>query len=317
MSAIDRRSSAGAPPLGGIIHAAGVLDDGALVQLSPERIAAVLAPKVAGAWNLHAHSVERPLDWFVLFGSIASVVAVPGQAHYAAANAALDAVAQYRHALGLPAVSISWGPWAEVGMAARGAARRSIASRVPPLAPERALAALERVLAAKSGATHVVIAEGLESAIASAAARRPPAEMQINLLSRLARVPGGERRERIAQYLREEIATALGLPDAPAIDGDRPLQELGVDSLMAVEVSRALSAASGRRFAATLLFDYPTVNAISAHLSRELFPETAAAHTPAERGDTFVAEVATMSDEAAAALLEERLAAFDVDRLTR
>src|SRR5258708_11587520 len=107
------------PPLRGIIHAAGVLDDGLLLNLDRERLAAVMAPKVEGAWNLHALTLNRPLDFFVLFSSVASALGSPGQGSYAAANAFLDALSQHRRTLGLPSLTINWGPWAAVGMAAQ------------------------------------------------------------------------------------------------------------------------------------------------------------------------------------------------------
>jgi acyl carrier protein len=107
------------PPLRGIVHAAGVLDDAAFLQQSRERLRKVMAPKVEGAWNLHTATLDTPLDFFVLYSSVTAVHGTPGQANYAAANAFLDALAHFRRAQRLPAVSINWGPWAEVGMAAR------------------------------------------------------------------------------------------------------------------------------------------------------------------------------------------------------
>src|SRR6185295_15249043 len=106
------------PPLRGVIHAAGVLDDGTVLHLDRNRLDAVMAPKVAGAWNLHALTAGRTLDFFVLFSSVTSLLGSPGQANYAAGNAFLDALAAYRRARGLTALAIDWGPWSEVGLAA-------------------------------------------------------------------------------------------------------------------------------------------------------------------------------------------------------
>lgn len=111
------------PALRGVIHAAGVLDDGSLLNLDEERMQKVMAPKVAGTWNLHAATLNRPLDFFVLFSSAVSVLGSPGQGNYAAGSAYLDAMAHYRRNLGLPAISINWGPWADVGLAAEAAER--------------------------------------------------------------------------------------------------------------------------------------------------------------------------------------------------
>ena len=106
------------PPLRGVIHAAGVLADGILADMDLEQLDRAMRPKVQGAWNLHLVTQEAPLDFFVMFSSVASVMGSPGQANYAAGNAMLDTLAQYRRGLGLPATSINWGPWAEAGMAA-------------------------------------------------------------------------------------------------------------------------------------------------------------------------------------------------------
>ena len=107
-----------APPLRGVLHASGVLDDGVLLQMDRERFARALAPKVQGAWNLHEATRDAPLDFFVLFSSVSCLLGSPGQGNYAAGNAFLDALAHYRRGLGLPALSVNWGPWAGAGMAA-------------------------------------------------------------------------------------------------------------------------------------------------------------------------------------------------------
>ena len=118
-----------APPLRGVIHAAGVLADGILTDMTLEQLDRAMAPKVAGAWNLHVATREQPLDFFVMFSSVASVLGSPGQANYAAGNAYLDALAHARRAAGLPATAINWGPWAGSGMAAEAGRDEAVKSR--------------------------------------------------------------------------------------------------------------------------------------------------------------------------------------------
>src|SRR5205085_5839248 len=143
VASVLARIDASMPPLRGIIHAAGALDDGLLVNLDRERLAAVMAAKVEGAWNLHALTLNRQLDFFVLFSSVASVLGSPGQGSYAAANAFLDALAHLRRALGLPALTINWGAWAAVGMAARANQGRRLALLgMGAIAPQQGLSAL-------------------------------------------------------------------------------------------------------------------------------------------------------------------------------
>ena len=135
------------PPLRGVIHAAGVLDDALIAQQSLDRLRDVMAPKVRGTWNLHVHTRALPLDFFVCYSSAASLVGSPGQANYAAGNACMDAIAHHRRALGLPASSINWGAWGEEGMAANAQMHARLASRgVTPIATSDGLALLSRLL---------------------------------------------------------------------------------------------------------------------------------------------------------------------------
>src|SRR5713101_5841675 len=136
--------SAQLPPLRGVVHAAGLLDDGVLLQQNWSRFERVLAPKVAGAWHLHQHTRQLPLDFFVMFSSAAALLGSSGQSSYAAANAYLDALGHYRRAQGLAACSINWGPWAEIGMAARSeqARRHRVDQGIGEIAHEAGLRVL-------------------------------------------------------------------------------------------------------------------------------------------------------------------------------
>ena len=158
MSALFDRLRRDWPPLRGIVHAAGIVDPRPIAELEPEKVALTLRPKVMGTWLLHELSLDLPLDFFVLFSSIASVWGSPRQADYAAANAFLDAMAHFRRAAGLPSLCINWGPWADVGMAALEGRGQTLSSLgLKSLAPASALAAFHRLLDA--GAIQATVAQ--------------------------------------------------------------------------------------------------------------------------------------------------------------
>ena len=256
---------AGSPPLRGVIHAAGVLDDGVLLELSRERFERVLAPKSAGAWNLHVQTRARELEFFVLFSSSASLLGSAGQGSYAAANAFLDTLAHYRRGLGLPAVSVNWGAWSEVGMAAVMAARshRQLEQQgLGFITPEQGLAALGRLLHHRAPQVGVLVIDWeralernpdsvgapLLAEITSTFTAKPrpkddaPAEERAALRLRLAEADPVRRREHLVDYLRRHLARVLGLSTPDLVETDRPLSELGLDSLMATHLKNQLEA---------------------------------------------------------------------------
>jgi acyl transferase domain-containing protein/acyl carrier protein len=240
------------PPLRGIIHAAGVIDDGLLLQQDWERFTGVLAPKVAGAWNLHTLTLGRELDFFVMFSSMAAVVGSIGQGSYAAANAFLDGLAAHRRAQGLSGLSINWGPWAEVGMAAshRGVREQTRLMGVRTIAPEAGLQILERLLSQRvaqigvmpvdwgefpsGAAVPSLLADVIsQGAHADSAASRGSGRRE--LLESLFKAAPEERQSMLETYLREQLAQVLG-SSASELDVQQPLANLGIDSLMAVEL---------------------------------------------------------------------------------
>ncbi|GHG49211.1 hypothetical protein GCM10017567_84810 [Amycolatopsis bullii] len=275
-----------------IVHAAGVLDDGVLDAVTPERLAAVVRAKGVAARTLHEVSAELglELDAFVLFSSFAGTVGAAGQGSYAAANAYLDAVAEHRHGLGLPATSIAWGPWAEAGMAADGAERMRRGG-LTPLPPATATLALGQL----TGAVTVTVADvdwdrfapGFSAARPSALlAELPEVRRVAGQRSRAAAsplpadLPEAERPAAVLELVRAHAAAALGHPGPEHIDPARAFQELGFDSLTAVEFRNALGAATGLSLPSTTVFDHPTAQALAAHLHAELFggaPEPARA----------------------------------------
>ncbi|MCC6135726.1 MAG: SDR family NAD(P)-dependent oxidoreductase [Gammaproteobacteria bacterium] len=252
-------------PLTGIIHAAGILDDGVAARLTPERLAAVLAPKLDGALHLDAATRKQPLKYFILFASAAGVLGSAGQTAYAAANAGLDALAWRRWAEDLPALVVDWGAWAGGGMATS----RSGAA----LPPDEALAALETLLDMDSVQALVLpqpLTAGRESPLAQSAAHGDQAvPITSGLRAELAAVPAGERSTLILNLVRRQTAAILSLPET-GLDSRRPLNDYGLDSLMAVELRNALAAAVGERLPASLLFDYPNLEVLSGFLAERL-----------------------------------------------
>ncbi|WP_346168457.1 type I polyketide synthase, partial [Streptomyces javensis] len=280
-------------PLTAVIHAAGVLDDGIIESLTPERVAHVLRPKVDAAWNLHELTRGLDLSAFVLFSSAAGVFGNPGQGNYAAANAFLDALAQHRRAQGLPAVSLAWGLWEdEGGMAATLAtADRQRMSRgsmgalsnaeglalfdVAGLAGHAVLipAALDvAALRAQSTAGVAPLLRGLirTPVRRAAAGGGGGADEAAGLAERLAGMSAAERDRFLLNLVCGQVATVLGYGGAAAIEPGAAFKELGFDSLTAVELRNRLGAATGLRLPATLIFDYPTPDALADHLRAEL-----------------------------------------------
>ncbi|WP_285893162.1 type I polyketide synthase, partial [Streptomyces hilarionis] len=278
-------------PLTGVVHAAGVLDDGVLDALTPERFAAVAAPKVTGAWNLHELTSDLDLSVFVLFSSLAGSVGLAGQGNYAAANAYLDALAVHRARLGLPATAVAWGSWSGGGMAADSDAARERLARagLTPLEPAAALAALGRALA--DGDRAVTVADvdwdrfaagfgpGRPSPLLTGVpevrhARRREAERQAAPATRplggLGGLVGDELRRELDALVSAEVAVALGLPGADRVPRERTFRALGFDSLIGVEFRNRLAAALGRRLPTGLVFDHPTPARLVEHLAAVL-----------------------------------------------
>jgi len=287
-----RRVCAGlSVPLAGVVHAAGVLDDGVIAAQSWPRFAAVMGPKVFGSWNLHTLCGE--LDYLVFFSSGASVAGSAGQVNHAAANAFEDALAWHRQAQGLPTLSINWGPWAEIGAAAdRKLEQPAVLQAIAPADGLAALAQAMRRDGARSpfeSAQVAVLAgdwarlreqrggsplfselveatvAGTPSVAAAAAAQGP------TLHERIAAAVPGRRKAVLRDQVRALTVKVLGVSRAEALDVTEPLRQLGLDSLMAVELRNLLGQAVGRTLPATLTFDHPSVAALTEHLAGEVF----------------------------------------------
>ncbi|MFN6568072.1 type I polyketide synthase [Dendronalium sp. ChiSLP03b] len=272
------------PPLRGIIHTAGVLDDGILLQQDWNRFVKVMSPKVNGAWNLHVLSEEIPLDFFICFSSAASLLGSPGQGNYAAANAFMDALAHYRQNLGLPGLSINWGPWENTGMAAsldnRDRARLA-AQGMESIPLEQGMQILGNLLtpnAAQVGVLPINWSKFLEkfpTAVPSflesfKVGSEQPATQQPAFLQQLKAAPASDRRNLLITHICTEVARLLGLDSPEQVDIQQGLLDLGIDSLMAVELRKFLQSSLGYSIPATLAFDYPTIAALGDYLVREV-----------------------------------------------
>ncbi|HEV2521761.1 MAG TPA: SDR family NAD(P)-dependent oxidoreductase [Candidatus Acidoferrales bacterium] len=266
------------PPLRGVIHAAGVLDDHLLLNLNADSFQRVLAPKVLGAWNLHSLTANLPLDFFIVFSSVASILGSPGQGNYAAANAFLDGLAHERRSRGLPCLAINWGPWAEVGMAARTAGAHGTASRVlHPLAPTQALAALDRLFEKNGPPQAVVMSMDWALFARSINGNQPPALISDLLkertcpagsktpagprisLEELLAAPSERRHAVLLAHVQKSLAQVMSL-DAPELDPEESLANLGLDSLMALELQHSLEDSFHAKLPIELLLGMPSLN---------------------------------------------------------
>ncbi|MDG4810795.1 SDR family NAD(P)-dependent oxidoreductase [Micromonospora sp. WMMD1120] len=247
-----------------VVHAAGVLDDGVVTALTPQRVDTVLRPKIDAARLLHELTADTDLAAFVLFSSYAGTAGAPGQAGYAAANAALDAYAGHLRAAGRPAVSIAWGLWAGPSGLTAGLGEvdlaRMAASGMAPLSDADGLALLDAALDADEAA---VVAARLDTADQGRAGGRRD---RIDAARQLPRGPVGDP----LVLVRQHVAAVLRHGAPNAIDADLAFRDLGFDSLTAVELRNRLAAATGLTLPATLVFDHPTTNALAAHLADRL-----------------------------------------------
>ena len=226
------------PPLRGVVHSAGLLDDAGLLQQDPNRFARVFAPKVRGGWLLDRLTRVDPLDWFVMFSSVAAVLGSAGQSNHAAANAFLDLIARERRLQGLPGLSINWGPWTEVGAAAdRGLTDRHVARGIGALTPSEGLSALEYLLdedyaqvavlridwrrySESSGrGAPLFLADVLEATVAEQPHTPAGRSPDIAFRKRLASAPVARRPSIVAEFVRERALRALGLDPTTS---DRP-----------------------------------------------------------------------------------------------
>jgi acyl transferase domain-containing protein/NADPH-dependent curcumin reductase CurA/short-subunit dehydrogenase/acyl carrier protein len=317
-------------PLRGVFHAAGVIEDAALAQQTIAGLLSVMAPKLLGSWHLHQVSLGRELDHFVLFSSAASMLGSAGQANYAAANAFMDALAMMRRSMGLPGLSICWGPWEGAGMAAALDARlrERLADRgVGLISPERGIATLAGLLdrdravvgvlpmdwaryAAKVHRGHpprfIADLAPASAATTTPATRAEDARPRNDFAARFAAAPAGGRRRMLADYVRAEIASVMGMENGAQIEPRHRLFDIGIDSLMAVELRNSLHSGLGMSLPSTLIFDYPTVEALVDFLAAGLRVDDAPT-APVGDGAAATPDLAGFSADELADMLEREL----------
>ncbi|MGW7725472.1 SDR family NAD(P)-dependent oxidoreductase [Streptomyces canus] len=306
-AAVDALVESCSPPLTGVFHLAGVVADGVVDGMTPERVAEVLAPKADAAWHLHEATENLGLSAFVLYSSAAGVLGRPGQSNYAAANGFLDALAEYRAARGLPAQSLAWGPWTTThgeGMAGRVTPHLPDEGAVPVITEQAGVELLDSALrtaepvlvpvpfarATASGSTLPPVLADLLPARPAPVAAAPAADQAPGAWrKRLAGTPEGDRAGVLAGLLRAELAAVLGFPDADAFPADREFGQLGFDSLTALQFRNRLSAFTRVRLAPTVVLEHPTLEGLSAHLL-EALGEAGALPEPEETEGTPVTE---------------------------
>lgn len=278
-------------PLKAVIHAAGVLDDGLIAALTPDRLDAVLRAKVDGAWNLHELTRDHDLAVFAVFSSMAGILGTPGQANYAAANSFLDGLIAHRRAQGLPGLSLAWGLWEQPSAMTRhlGDRDRTRMSRagLAALSTEQALALFDMAVARTLGAAGTLVATRLDAAalgdeapvLLRDLARRPTRRVvddtevssaSTGLAARLRGLDADQRHRELVDVVCSNAATVLGRSSIADISAQRAFQDLGFDSLTAVELRNRLKKATGLALSPTLIFDYPSPSALAEHLDLRL-----------------------------------------------
>ncbi len=322
MRAVLDEIQAKGPPLRGVIHAAGVVDDGVVMQQSLQRLRAVRDGKAAGARVLHDLTGGLPLDFFILYSTAGLLLGPAGQATYAAANAELDALAHARRSIGLPALSVAWGLWRDGGMAQAGDGRgeKAWAARgLGEVTEAEAFVQLEQLM--RSGAVHAAVLpvdwsrflegradpDGYFKSVARRQGSRPAAAAR-RTVGEWRSLPEGQRLAAVQASLRKQAFAVIGLDETCTLPADKPLKEAGLDSLMAVELRNAISRAIGEPLPATLLFDYPTLDRLAFYLLQKLKLQIHRKPDPdrPSTGSSAAAAVASLTElEAEAELLAE------------
>jgi acyl carrier protein len=320
-----------------VFHLAADMSSRPLAETDAAALAGMLKPKIAGALNLHRLSSAHALDAFVLFSSTTALLGVAGLGHYAAANQFLDGLARSRREHGLPALSVNWGTWETMRVASEAERRQFQEAGLLPMSSESAFDAMARLVA--SGTAGAVVAHvdwralravyesrrprpllsdlGAEPAPAARASGPAAAEIkggEPDLVRRCRESPAGKRRDLVLATVRDAAARILGLDPAQPMDPTQGLFEMGMDSLMSVELKSRLQACVGRSLPSTLTFNYPNVGALADYLIKEVLsaaepaaPEAVETPRAVTGVDAPVAELDDLSEDELAAMLATRL----------
>ncbi len=323
------------PPLRGIIHLEEIVDDGTLVRQDWQRFNQVMTPKVAGAWNLHNQTQNQPLDFFVLFSSVVSLLGTPTQGNYAAANAFLDALSQYRCSLGLPTLSINWGPSAETAMTEAWNSlgeQRWHEAGVEVIEPQQGIQVLEQLLQQVSPQVCVFPVNWSQFFAQFLTGEEPPLlrEIAVNytsppknepslvpeqsqLSARLLASPPNQYKSVLITYLQQEVAKVLGRDSSCLPKPQQGFFEMGMDSLMSIEFKNRLEIGLGKSLTSTLTFEYSNIEAVADYLfndllSWELAPNGDSQSEQENQEQTeMIAQIEQLSDQELEALIDEEL----------
>ncbi|NEQ80605.1 MAG: SDR family NAD(P)-dependent oxidoreductase, partial [Moorea sp. SIO2I5] len=276
------------PPLRGVIHAAGVLDDGVLQNMTWERFDKVLAPKLQGAWHLHNLTQKLPLEFFVCFSSITSLLGSSGQGNYAAANAFMDALAYHRQSMGLPGLTINWGGWQKGGMAVRLGNKhqsRLLTTGMNFIPPEKGVEILGALLLEQVSQVGVFpinwsrfakqLPGGVKMPCIEAFYSQPELKETNSqgFLNQLVQTVENERKQLLIHKLQTEVGSILGLPKSKLPDPELGFFSLGIDSLMAVEIRNILNSTLNSSISTATLFEKSNIKDLAEYLIEEIFPE--------------------------------------------
>jgi acyl transferase domain-containing protein/NADPH:quinone reductase-like Zn-dependent oxidoreductase/acyl carrier protein len=317
------------PPLSGIVHAAATFDGGVLLQLDTSRFRSVLAPKVGGAWNLHALTLDKPLKFFALFSSAASLIGPPAEAGYVAANAFLDAFAHYRRAEGLPCVSINWGAWSDAGRALVDPERKEqlAAQGLGSITQAEGLDALGRILQQQHAQIAVMrfnaqrwcdyfarsAGEPMLSHLVAREKKTGAGTDQMSIRDLLLSDQQGQQRSVVLEcFIKEQLAQVLKVSPS-RIDSTVAFSRQGLDSLMSIELRNRLESRLELSLSATLVWKYPTINALIPHLAEKMGVtlEGNTSQDSTDDQDILMAQIKQLSESDVGALLASKLEALD------